>query len=92
MQKNGLYESLTNDQIELSQNKEDSDDNGRISNTSFHSLEYSPTGEYDTLNEPICTSLVRYKHIILRKGNLLEYGTKLNIQYYQDVFHPKMSA
>ena len=29
------------------------------SNASFHSLEYSPTGEYNTLNEPISTSLKR---------------------------------
>ena len=53
---------LTSDQIEVSnfpkKDNYDIDDNGRLSNTSFHSLEYSPTGEYNTLNEPICTSLV----------------------------------
>ena len=35
------------------------DNSERISNASFHSLEYSPTGEYNTLNEPISTSLKR---------------------------------
>ena len=64
MSKNGLYEQLTNDQIEVSNfpKKENYDvDNDRVSNTSFHSLEYSPTGEYNTLNEPITTSLVSLK-------------------------------
>ena len=62
MSKNGLYENLTSDQLEVSNfpKKEnyDIDENERVSNASFHSLEYSPTGEYNTLNEPICTSLV----------------------------------
>ena len=62
MSKNGLYEHLTSDQIEVSnfpkKDNYDVDNIGRLSNASFHSLEYSPTGEYNTLNEPICTSLV----------------------------------
>jgi hypothetical protein len=62
MSKNGLYEHLTSDQLEISNfprnEKYNIDDNDRVSNTSFHSLEYSPTGEYNTLNEPVCTSLV----------------------------------
>ena len=60
MSKNGLYEHLTSDQIEVSNfpRKENYDEDERVSNTSFHSLEYSPTGEYNTLNEPISTSLV----------------------------------
>ena len=62
MSKNGLYEHLTSDQIEVSnfpkKDNYDADDDGRVSNSSFHSLEYSPTGEYNTLNEPITTSLV----------------------------------
>ena len=65
MSKNDLYTQLTSDQIETSnfpkrENYEiDSDNEQRLSNASFHSLEYSPTGEYNTLNEPICTSLKR---------------------------------
>ena len=65
MPKNDLYTQLTSDQIETSnfpkrENYEiDSDNEQRLSNASFHSLEYSPTGEYNTLNEPICTSLKR---------------------------------
>ena len=63
MSKNDLYTQLTSDQIETSNfpKKEnyDTDDNPRLSNASFHSLEYSPTGEYNTLNEPVCTSLKR---------------------------------
>ena len=62
MSKNGLYENLSSDQLEVSnfpkKQNYDADDNERLSNTSFHSLEYSPTGEYNTLNEPITTSLV----------------------------------
>ncbi len=60
MSKNGLYEHLTSDQLEVSNfpRKENYDEDERVSNTSFHSLEYSPTGEYNTLNEPISTSLV----------------------------------
>ena len=60
MSKNGLYEHLTSDQLEVSNfpKKENYDEDERVSNTSFHSLEYSPTGEYNTLNEPISTSLV----------------------------------
>ena len=62
MSKNGLYEHLTSDQIEVSnfpkKDNYEADDNERLSNASFHSLEYSPTGEYNTLNEPISTSLV----------------------------------
>ena len=71
MKKNDLYESLTNDHLEVSylpkKGNYDTDDNERLSNTSFHSLEYSPTGEYDTLNEPICTSLVSINYIICTK-------------------------
>ena len=65
MSKNDLYAQLTSDQLETSNfpkidNYEiDSDNEQRLSNASFHSLEYSPTGEYNTLNEPICTSLKR---------------------------------
>ena len=65
MSKNDLYAKLTSDQLETSNypkkdNYEiDSDNEQRLSNASFHSLEYSPTGEYNTLNEPICTSLKR---------------------------------
>ena len=66
MSKNDLYTQLTSDQLERSNfpKKEnydiDSNDEGqRASNASFHSLEYSPTGEYNTLNEPISTSLKR---------------------------------
>ncbi len=65
MSKNDLYAQLTSDQLEISNypkkdNYEiDSDNEQRLSNASFHSLEYSPTGEYNTLNEPICTSLKR---------------------------------
>ena len=65
MSKNDLYTQLTSDQIETSnfpkrENYEiDSDNEQRLSNASFHSLEQSPTGEYNTLNEPICTSLKR---------------------------------
>ena len=65
MSKNDLYTQLTSDQIETSnfpkrENYEIySDNEQRLSNASFHSLEYSPTGEYNTLNEPICTSLKR---------------------------------
>lgn len=60
MSRNGLYEHLTSDQIESSNfpKKQNYDADERVSNTSFHSLEYSPTGEYNTLNEPVCTSLV----------------------------------
>ena len=66
MSKNDLYTQLTSDQLERSNfpKKEnyDMDSNNeeeRPSNASFHSLEYSPTGEYNTLNEPISTSLKR---------------------------------
>ena len=65
MSKNDLYAQLTSDQLETSNypkkdNYEiDSDNEQRLSNASFHSLEYSPTGEYNTLNESICTSLKR---------------------------------
>ena len=66
MSKNDLYTQLTSDQLERSNfpKKEnyDVDSNNkeeRPSNASFHSLEYSPTGEYNTLNEPISTSLKR---------------------------------
>ena len=66
MSKNDLYTQLTSDQLERSNfpKKEnyDMDSNSeeeRPSNASFHSLEYSPTGEYNTLNEPISTSLKR---------------------------------
>ena len=66
MSKNDLYAQLTSDQLERSNfpKKEnyDMDSNNeeeRPSNASFHSLEYSPTGEYNTLNEPISTSLKR---------------------------------
>ena len=65
MSKNDLYAQLTSDQLETSNypkkdNYEiDSDNEQRLANASFHSLEYSPTGEYNTLNEPICTSLKR---------------------------------
>jgi len=66
MSKNDLYTQLTSDQLERSNfpKKEnyDLDSNNeeeRPSNASFHSLEYSPTGEYNTLNEPISTSLKR---------------------------------
>ena len=65
MSKNDLYAQLTSDQLETSNypkkdNYEiDSDNEQRLSNASFHSLEYSPTGEYNTLNEPISTSLKR---------------------------------
>ena len=65
MSKNDLYTQLTSDQIETSnfpkrENYEiDSDNEQRLSNASFHSLEYTPTGEYNTLNEPISTSLKR---------------------------------
>ena len=66
MSKNDLYTQLTSDHLEVSNfpknenydldsNKEEE----RLSNASFHSLEYSPTGEYNTLNEPISTSLKR---------------------------------
>ena len=62
MSKNGLYEHLTDDKLEVSNypRKENynQDENERVSNTSFHSLEFSPTGEYNTLNEPVFTSLV----------------------------------
>ena len=63
MSKNGLYEHLTSDQIEISnfrKNENYDEDKERVTNASFHSLEYSPTGEYNTLNEPICVSLVRF--------------------------------
>ena len=65
MSKNDLYAQLTSDQLETSNHPKkdnyeiDSDNEQRLSNASFHSLEYSPTGEYNTLNEPICTSLKR---------------------------------
>ena len=66
MSKNDLYTQLTSDQLERSNfpKKEnyDVDSNNeeeRPSNASFHSLEYSPTGEYNTLNESISTSLKR---------------------------------
>ena len=66
MSKNDLYTQLTSDQLERSNfpKKEnyDVDSNNeeeRPSNASFHSLEYSPKGEYNTLNEPISTSLKR---------------------------------
>ena len=62
MSKYELYENLTNDKLEISNfpKKEnyEQDENERVSNTSFHSLEFSPTGEYNTLNEPIWISLV----------------------------------
>ena len=68
MKKNDLYESLTSDHLEVSnfpqKGNYERDDNERVSNTSFHSLEYSPTGEYNTLNEPVCTSLVSLNYII----------------------------
>ena len=40
MSKNGLYEHLTSDQIEVSNfpRKENYDEDERVSNTSFHSL------------------------------------------------------
>jgi len=63
MSKNDLYAQLTSDQLETSNfpKKEnyEMDNSERISNASFHSLEYSPTGEYNTLNESISTSLKR---------------------------------
>ena len=66
MSKNDLYTQLTSDQLERSnfpkKENNDMDSNNeeeRPSNASFHSLEYSPTGEYNTLNEPISTSLKR---------------------------------
>ena len=66
MSKNDLYTQLTSDQLERNKKKKkenyDMDSNNeeeRPSNASFHSLEYSPTGEYNTLNEPISTSLKR---------------------------------
>ena len=66
MSKNDLYTQLTSDHLEVSNfpKKENYDldsnkEEERLSNASFHSLEYSPTGEYNTLNEPISTSLKR---------------------------------
>ena len=66
MSKNDLYTQLTSDQLERSNfpKKENYDldsniEEERPSNASFHSLEYSPTGEYNTLNEPISTTLKR---------------------------------
>ena len=66
MSKNDLYESLTSDKLITSNfptNPENNNDNientERVSNASFHSLEYTTTGEYNTLNEPISTSLKR---------------------------------
>ena len=66
MSKNDLYIQLTSDQLEISNypkrenyDMDSNDQEERISNASFHSLEYSPTGEYNTLNEPISTSLKR---------------------------------
>ena len=57
--KGSLYEHLTSDQIEENTTpKIDNNDDERLSSRSSVSLEYSPTGEYNTLNEPICTSLV----------------------------------
>ena len=57
--KGSLYEHLTSDQIEVNNTPkiENNDDENRSSRSS-NSLEYSPTGEYNTLNEPVCTSLV----------------------------------
>ena len=73
MSKNGLYEHLTSDQIEVSnfpkKDNYEADDNERLSNASFHSLEYSPKGEYNTLNEPISTSLVSLNIYINNKIN-----------------------
>ena len=78
MSKNDLYTQLTSDQLERSNfpKKEnyDMDSNNeeeRPSNASFHSLEYSPTGEYNTLNEPISTSL---KREFLRIYNKTQYS------------------
>ena len=78
MSKNDLYTQLTSDQLERSNfpKKEnyDLDSNNeeeRPSNASFHSLEYSPTGEYNTLNEPISTSL---KREFLRIYNKTQYS------------------
>ena len=63
MSKNDLYEQLTSDKLIINNNPDNSDNNknndGRGSNASFHSLEYTTTGEYNTLNEPISTSLKR---------------------------------
>ena len=77
MSKNDLYENLTSDHLEVSNfpknNNYDTDENERVSNTSFHSLEYSPTGEYNTLNEPISTSLVSlniYKKFIKKEKRI----------------------
>ena len=66
MSKNDLYTQLTSDQLERSNfpkkenyEMDSNNEEERPSNASFHSLEYSPTGEYNTLNEPISTSLKR---------------------------------
>ena len=64
MSKNDLYEQLTSDKLIISNYPENSDNNNinneeRVSNASFHSLEYTTTGEYNTLKEPISTSLKR---------------------------------
>ena len=63
MSKNDLYEQLTSDKLIINNNPDNSDNNinsnERGSNSSFHSLEYTTTGEYNNLNEPISTSLKR---------------------------------
>ena len=66
MSKNDLYTQLTSDHLERSNfpkkenyEMDSNNEEERPSNASFHSLEYSPTGEYNTLNEPISTSLKR---------------------------------
>ena len=66
MSKNDLYAQLTSSQLETTNfpikqndNNDINNNNERVSNASFHSLEYSPTGEDNTLNEPISTSLKR---------------------------------
>ena len=60
--KGSLYEHLTSDdQIETNNPKIENNEDERRSSLSSNSLEYSPTGEYNTLNEPICTSLVSKK-------------------------------
>ena len=60
--KGSLYEHLTSDQIETNNPKIENNEDERRSSLSSNSLEYSPTGEYNTLNEPICTSLVSKKN------------------------------